>query len=123
MVVLALGIGVSFPPLIALAMASAAPQDAGLASGVVNTSAQVGGALGLAVLATVSASHSKHLAGAGESAAAALTGGYHLAFLIAAGLVVAAIAVALLVLEPEQQAAAHAAPLEPVGAQVCPEAA
>jgi sugar phosphate permease len=124
MIVLALGIGVSFPPLIALAMASAPPQDAGLASGVVNTSAQVGGALGLAVLATVSASHSKHLAGAGESAAAALTGGYHLAFLISAALVVAAIAVALLVLEPEQRpAAAHAAPPEPVAAQVCSEVA
>jgi predicted MFS family arabinose efflux permease len=123
MIIMSVGIGISFPPLIALAMASAAPQDAGLASGVVNTSAQVGGALGLAVLATVSASHSTHLASAGESAAAALTGGYHLAFLIAAGLVVAAIAVALLVLEPEQQAAAHAAPLEPVGAQVCSEAA
>jgi EmrB/QacA subfamily drug resistance transporter len=124
MIVLALGIGVSFAPLIALAMASAAPQDAGLASGVVNTSAQVGGALGLAVLATVSASHSKHLAGAGESAAAALTGGYHLAFLISAALVVAAIAVALVVLEPEPaQAGAHAAPPEPVAAQVCSEAA
>jgi sugar phosphate permease len=127
MVVLALGIGVSFPPLIALAMASAPPQDAGLASGVVNTSAQVGGALGLAVLATVSASHSKHLAATGESAAAALTGGYHLAFLIAAGLVVAAIAVALLVLEPEHgRTAAHAEPValpEPLGAQVCSEVA
>jgi MFS family permease len=123
MIIMSVGIGISFPPLIALAMASAAPQDAGLASGVVNTSAQVGGALGLAVLATVSASQSTHLAGAGESAAAALTGGYHLAFLIAAGLVVAAIAVALLVLEPEQRAAAHAAPPEPVVAQVCSEAA
>jgi MFS family permease len=125
-VVLALGIGVSFPPLIALAMASADPQDAGLASGVVNTSAQVGGALGLAILATVSASHSEHLVRGGESAAAALTSGYHLAFLIAAGLVVAAIAVALLVLEPEQQPAAHAdhaAPREPVTAQVCSEVA
>jgi EmrB/QacA subfamily drug resistance transporter len=109
MIVMSVGIGVSFPPLIALAMASAAPQDAGLASGVVNTSAQVGGAIGLAVLATVSASRSAHLAVGGQSASQALTGGYHLAFLIAAGLVVAAIVVALLVLEPER-AAAHAAP-------------
>jgi EmrB/QacA subfamily drug resistance transporter len=123
MIIMSVGIGISFPPLIALAMASAASQDAGLASGVVNTSAQVGGALGLAVLATVSASHSTHLASAGESAAAALTGGYHLAFLIAAGLVVAAIAVGLLVLEPEQRPAAHAALPEPVVAQVCSEAA
>jgi hypothetical protein len=81
------------------------------------------------VLATVSASHSRHLAGTGESAAAALTGGYHLAFLIAAGLVVAAIAVALLVLEPEPepraaaQAELPAAPPELVAAQVCSDVA
>jgi fucose permease len=125
MVVMAVGIGVSFPPLIALAMSGATAQDAGLASGLVNTSAQVGGALGLAVLATVSASRTQSLANDGESAAAALTGGYHVAFLIAAGLVVAAIAVALVVLEPEERAAAHAEPEpEPVGAQqVCSDAA
>jgi EmrB/QacA subfamily drug resistance transporter len=129
MLIMSIGIGVSFPPLIALAMAGAAPEDAGLASGVVNTSAQVGGALGLAVLATVSASRSAHLADGGASAAAALTGGYHLAFLIAAGLVVAAIAVVLLVLEPQQQPAAHAEPAEPAEAdtagapQVCSEVA
>jgi EmrB/QacA subfamily drug resistance transporter len=116
MVIMSVGIGLAFPPLIALAMASAAPQDAGLASGVVNTSAQVGGALGLAVLATVSASRSAHLAAGGDPVAQALTGGYHLAFLIAAGLVAAAIAVALLVLEPAPQAAAahHAPAGEPV---------
>jgi MFS family permease len=121
MVILSIGIGVSFPPLIALAMASAPPQDAGLASGVVNTSAQVGGALGLAVLATVSASHSTHLADGGRAAAAALAGGYHLAFLIAAGLVVAAIAVALAVLEPGRRPVAHAEPM--ASPQVCSEVA
>jgi EmrB/QacA subfamily drug resistance transporter len=114
MIVLSVGIGISFPPLIALAMASAPPQDAGLASGVVNTSAQVGGAIGLAVLATVSASHTAHLAAAGRPTAEALVGGYHLAFFIAAGLVAAAIAVALLVLEPEPQGAGQHAAGEPV---------
>lgn len=125
MIIMSAGIGVSFPMLIALAMADAEPQDAGLASGVVNTSAQVGGALGLAVLATVSASRSEHLAGDGVSAAAALTGGYHLAFLIAAGLICAAIAVVLFVFEPQQQgAAAHAeAPEHADTAQVCSEPA
>jgi MFS family permease len=105
MIVLACGIGVSFAPLISLAMAGATPQDAGLASGLVNTAAQVGGALGLAVLATLSASRTHHLMAQGRSLPAALTGGYHLAFLIAAGLVVLAIAVALAVLQPAPAAA------------------
>jgi len=128
MLVLAVGIGVSFPPLITLAMSGTTPQEAGLASGLVNTAAQVGGALGLAVLATVSASHTESLAAGGQATAAALTEGYHLAFLIAAGLIVAAIAVALAVLESEKQAVAHADPATghavPAGApQVCSEAA
>jgi hypothetical protein len=61
----------------------------------VNTTAQVGGALGLAVLATLSSAHTKHLLATGHSNEEALTGGYHLAFWIAAALVAAAIAVAL----------------------------
>ncbi|HUR86569.1 MAG TPA: MFS transporter [Solirubrobacteraceae bacterium] len=115
MIVMSVGIGVSFPPLIALAMSGAGMEDAGLASGLVNTSAQIGGAIGLAVLATVSASRSEHLVADGESAAQALTSGYHLAFLIAAGLVVAAIAVAIAVLEPAPQMDPHGTPAgEPV---------
>ncbi|QEC50642.1 MFS transporter [Baekduia soli] len=104
MVLLGTGAGLAFPALMTLAMSGATPQDAGLASGLVNTSAQVGGALGLAVLATLSASRTDHLAGGGAPSAQALTDGYHLAFWIAAGLVVAAIGVALTVLEPEARA-------------------
>ena len=63
----ALGIGVCFPALMTLAMSGATPEDAGLASGLVNTTAQVGGALGLAVLATVSATRTDHLLADGES--------------------------------------------------------
>jgi EmrB/QacA subfamily drug resistance transporter len=101
MIVLALGIGVSFPALMTLAMSGATPEDAGLASGLVNTAAQVGGALGLAVLATVSATRSDNLIADGKSTAEALTSGYHLAFLIGAALVVAAFALAVTVLKRE----------------------
>ncbi len=104
MVLLGIGAGLCFPALMTLAMSGATPSDAGLASGLINTTAQVGGSLGLAVLATLSASRSDRLIGSGESTAAALTSGYHLAFGIGAGLVVVAIAVALTVLQPERQA-------------------
>ena len=104
MVLLGTGAGLCFPALMTLAMSGATPDDAGLASGLINTTAQVGGALGLAVLATLSASRSSVLIEDGETNVAALTSGYHLAFGIGAALVVAAIAIALTVLEPEPQA-------------------
>ncbi len=93
MLLLGIGAGVCFPALMNIAMSGASPQDAGLASGLVNTTAQIGGALGLAVLATLSTSRSGHLIAQGRSTAAALTSGYHLAFWIAAGLTATAIAV------------------------------
>jgi EmrB/QacA subfamily drug resistance transporter len=104
MVLLGTGAGLCFPALMTLAMSGATPEDAGLASGLINTTAQVGGALGLAVLATLSASRSSVLIGDGETNVAALTSGYHLAFGIGAALVVVAIAIALSVLEPERNA-------------------
>jgi EmrB/QacA subfamily drug resistance transporter len=88
-----LGAGACFPALMGLAMQGVAPEEAGLASGLVNTTAEAGGALGLAVLATLSTARAGHLLHAGAPTAVALTSGYHLAFVVAAGLVVAAIAV------------------------------
>jgi MFS family permease len=93
-----IGAGLSFPALMTLAMSSAHPTDAGLASGLVNTTQQVGGALGLAVLATVSASHTTALQHAGRDVSSALTGGYHLAWVIGAGLLITALAAAVAVL-------------------------
>ena len=104
------GAGLCFPALMSLAMSSATPQDAGLASGLVNTTAQIGGALGLAVLATVSASRSSSLIAQHQPTAAALTDGYHLAFWIACGLVIAAAAIGALVLRPQRSLPPAACP-------------
>ncbi|MCW3012206.1 MAG: drug resistance transporter, EmrB/QacA subfamily [Solirubrobacterales bacterium] len=119
-VLIALGAGLGFPAIMGLAMSGATPSDSGLASGLVNTSTQVGGAIGLAVLATFAAQRTETLRAEGESVAAALNGGYHLAYLIGAGFVVVGVLVALFVLEPAPAPApgAHAAEdpavLEPV---------
>jgi EmrB/QacA subfamily drug resistance transporter len=124
MILFGFGAGLSFPALMTLAMSGATQEDAGLASGLVNTSAEVGGALGLAVLATLSATRSDNLIERGEATASALTSGYHLAFLIGAGLVVAAIIVAITVLQSEEQAREEAATEgEPVRAEPVSEAA
>ena len=100
MALIGAGAGLSFPSLMSLAMGGVAPEEAGLASGLVNTSLQVGGALGLAVLATLATNRTTDLLAGGDSTAVALTDGYRLAFLVAAGLVGLAVAVAALVLEP-----------------------
>ncbi|MBB4660730.1 MFS transporter [Conexibacter arvalis] len=109
MVLLGLGAGLAFPALMNLAMSGARPDEAGLASGLVNTTAQVGGAVGLAVLATLSATRADRLAQQGDGQLAALTGGFHFAFLIGAGLAAVALVVALTVLRPSRPAEAGAA--------------
>jgi EmrB/QacA subfamily drug resistance transporter len=100
MLLLGLGGGLFFPSLMTMAMSAATPEESGLASGLVNTTQQVGGALGLAVIATLSASRADSLRASGHSVADALTGGYHLAFAIGAGLVIAATALAVGLLRP-----------------------
>jgi MFS family permease len=124
MVLFGIGGGLGFPALMTIAMSGVQPRDAGLASGLVNTTAQVGGALGLALLATLATTRTGELTASGDSLAAALTGGYHLAFVIAALLMVVAILIALFVLQPDRAAAADAS-LEHAGARepVCSEAA
>jgi EmrB/QacA subfamily drug resistance transporter len=114
MILIGAGAGLGFPALMTLAMSGATPQDSGLASGLVNTSVQVGGAIGLAVLATLASQRTDKLIAAGESTASALTGGFHLAYLVGAGVTVVAIGLALTVLE-SVPAMAHGEMPEAVG--------
>jgi hypothetical protein len=97
---LGLGGGICFPALMGLSMADVKPEDAGLASGLIGTMGEVGAALGLAVLATLSATRTETLAAAGKPALDALTGGFHLSFAIAAVIVAAAVLIACTLMRP-----------------------
>jgi MFS family permease len=110
MILLGLGGGVSFNPLLLAAMNDVAPTESGLASGVVNTSFMMGGALGLAILASVAAARTTSLSDSGSGALAALNGGYHAAFLVGAVFAVVAAALSGLVLRTVAPAAEAQAP-------------
>jgi MFS family permease len=129
MILIGLGAGLGFPSLMTLAMSGATPSDSGLASGLVNTSVQVGGAIGLAVLATFATERTEGLLADGEPAASALNSGYHLAYVIGFGLVLVAIAIAVTVLrvrvpepaaEPVTVEAAEAVEAPPIRARPLP---
>ncbi len=90
MLLLGLGGGISFNPMLLMAMGDVEPTESGLASGIVNTSQMMGGALGLAILASLAASRTDNLLASGEDSRAALAGGYHAAFLVGAGFAAAA---------------------------------
>jgi MFS family permease len=97
---LGLGAGASFLPLLTMGMADAPPRDAGLASGIINVSVQLFGAIGLATLGTIATDHTKSLAASGHSLVSALTGGYHLSYLVAAACVAVGIVATLRLLRP-----------------------
>jgi EmrB/QacA subfamily drug resistance transporter len=99
------GAGIAFPPIIGAATAGVAPKVHGLASGILNTARMVGGALGLAVLATVAASRTAHVAEGAPADADALVAGFHVAYLVAAGTMVLAAALAWLLPAPRRVAA------------------
>jgi EmrB/QacA subfamily drug resistance transporter len=107
MILLGIGAGMAFNPVLLAAMSDVAPEESGLASGVVNTAFMMGGALGLAVLASIAASRNDSLLAGGEGRLAALTGGYHLAFLVGALFAVAAATVGAVLLREGQAAPAH----------------
>jgi EmrB/QacA subfamily drug resistance transporter len=113
MILLGFGGGMAFNPLLLAAMTDVDPAESGLASGVVNTAFMMGGALGLAVLTSVAASHTSDLRASGDSHLVALNGGYHVAFLIGAVFALSAAAIGASVLRADMQAPAGAH--EPVG--------
>ena len=98
------GFGLALPAVTSLGMSGATADDAGLAAGLFNTTQQIGGALGVAVLTTLSTARTDALRADGHTVAAALTGGYHLAFGIAAGLAATGIILAVTVLRPRAAA-------------------
>src|SRR4029450_10785192 len=102
MVILGLGVGMAMNPVLLAAMSDVEPSESGLASGLVNTSFMMGGALGLAVLASIAASRADGSSGSGEDHLAALTSGYHTAFIVGAvfALAAAVLAAALIQATP-----------------------
>jgi EmrB/QacA subfamily drug resistance transporter len=98
--VLGLGAGASFLPLLTMGMSDAPARDAGLASGIINVSVQLFGAIGLATLGTIATDRTKALSSAGHSLSDALTGGYHLAYIVAAACVAVGVVAALVILRP-----------------------
>ena len=119
MILLGFGVGMAFNPVLLAAMSDVAPSESGLASGVVNTSFMMGGALGLAILASLAASRTDDLLASGEDQLVALNSGYHAAFLLGAIFAAAAAALAAALL----RAPAHAPGHEGEGAHGVPASA
>jgi EmrB/QacA subfamily drug resistance transporter len=118
LILLGLGQGLAFLPTVTLAMSGATSDDAGLRSGLVNVSQQMGGALGVAVLASVSTSRTDRLLADGGTHGTALLAGYHLAYVVAAVIVAAAMIAAITLIRSRPlpvTTAAHDAP-EPAAA-------
>jgi EmrB/QacA subfamily drug resistance transporter len=114
MILIGIGGGLAFNPVLMASMSDVEPQESGLASGITNTAFMMGGALGLATLASLAASRTSHLLATGESTAAALTGGYHWAFLLGGVFAIGAAVIGLLFLH-DQVVVAHEAQ-EPIEA-------
>ncbi len=112
MALLGLGGGLSFPALTMIAMAGVQPSESGLASGLLNTTGQVGGAFGLAVLATLAGARSLDLVQQGATVQLALADGYHFAWLLAACVVVVTLALAVALLRGGESAETATAPVE-----------
>jgi EmrB/QacA subfamily drug resistance transporter len=113
MTLLGIGCGMAMNPVLLAAMSDVSPSESGLASGVVNTSFMMGGALGLAVLASLAAARADNLVAFGADSVAALNGGYHLAFALGAVFAAAAALLSAVLLRPASQPAADSMALAP----------
>jgi EmrB/QacA subfamily drug resistance transporter len=123
LVLIGIGAGLAFPSIVGLAMSGATSGDAGLASGLVNTTRMVGGSLGLAAMASVATTRGAALSAAGADGATALTGGSQLALTFAAALIVGAIVVAWTVLRPDRVAGARSDAKATIDVEAMPDAA
>ncbi len=115
MILLGCGAGMAFNPLLLAAMSDVAPTEAGLASGIVNTAFMMGGALGLAVLASLASRRTDSLRASGHGAVDALNGGYHVAFIVGAVFAVAAAALGAALLRPAAVPVGHGEPVSETG--------
>jgi len=104
------GLALAFIPVSIAALAGVGPRDAGLASGLLNTGQQVGGAIGVAVASSIAVSRATHLLRTGASQAAALTSGYALAFWVVAGISAAGVVAALALVRDEEVASVQTVP-------------
>jgi EmrB/QacA subfamily drug resistance transporter len=109
-VVLPVGLGLAFVSVGIAAVTGVRERDAGLASGLINTSQQVGGAIGIAITSTVATAHTSHLLGAGHAPGGALTSGFHVAFVVSAAFAAAGALIALTMIHRADAGAIHAAP-------------
>jgi MFS family permease len=114
---LAAGFAAAMPAVTGLAMSGAREEDAGLASGLFNTTQVVGGSLGLAILTTLAASRTERLTGGGERVVAATADGYRLAFTVATGIAAAALVLAAAILRPGRASCAPVAEETPEAAR------
>jgi MFS family permease len=121
MLLLGIGAGMAFNPVLLAAMGDVEPEDAGLASGIVNTAFMMGGALGLAVLASLAAAWTDRSLDAGDGLLEALTAGYHVAFLVGAIFAAAAAAIGGLLLRPQAGAPEVHGTVAPCPEPPCPE--